>query len=333
MFAGLNPVGHGTQGMIPSFAFRGPKGAGKRTQLLQYLAARARSANLAFHIKESTWYLTKPSNGSANPDDEDDDGGSSSKSIPYEESALHLGFDVARMSMSDKMFLQSILSRWTGQQDVTLLPRDSSSDSQTNVTLLPTDPLLTDSHNACPMRYLVLYHAQYLTDESTLQLQEALEQFPTFAILLTTELPVCGRLRDACLEIPVRGLDGDRLLAQYTKAHGLPATDVWQTAVQATLETWSASWSPARVQEVRNWIYLCLQRNLRWTDMIRYWMEAAYACSWMTPAQRKEFMGVLWRAESGAGWVLISSYRIPLLWESVHLQIARTLYELRKGGH
>ena len=182
------------------------------------------------------------------------------------------------------------------------------------------------------MRYLVLYHAQYLTDESTLQLQEALEQFPSFAILLTTELPVCGRLRDACLEIPVSGVEGDRLLTRYAKAANLPATDVWLTAVQATLDTWSTSWSPARIKEVRDWIYLCLQRNLRWTDMIRYWMEAAYSCSWMTPAQRKTFMGVLWRAESGAGWVLISSYRIPLLWESVHLQIARTLYELRKGA-
>jgi hypothetical protein len=267
--------------------------------------------SIPFHIKDSTWYLTKPSNGSANPDDEDDDGGSSSKSIPYEESAIHLGFDVARMSMSDKMFLQSILSRWTGQQDVTLLLRDNS---------------------LLPMRYLVLYHAHYLTDESTLQLQEALEQFPTFAILLTIELPVCTRLRDACIEIPVQGLDGDRLLTQYATTVSLPTTDVWLTAIQATLETWSSSWSPARVQEVRNWIYLCLQRNLRWTDMIRYWMEAAYACDWMTPAQRKTFMSVLWKAESGAGWVLISSYRIPLLWESVHLQIARTLYELRKGG-
>ena len=298
--------------MVPSFAFRGPKGAGKRTQLLRYLEERAKEYSQPFHVKESTWYLTKPSNGSANPDDEDDDGSASSKSIPYEESALHLGFDVARMSMSDKMFLQSILSRWTGQQDITLLsPSDTSAFS---------------------MRYLVLYHAQYLTDESTLQLQEALEQFPTFAILLTTELPVCGRLRDACLEIPVSGVEGDRLLTRYAKAANLPATDVWLRAVQATLETWSTSWSPARIKEVRDWIYLCLQRNLRWTDMIRYWMEAAYACDWMTPAQRKIFMGVLWRAESGAGWVLISSYRIPLLWESVHLQIARTLYELRKGG-
>ena len=339
--------------MVPSFAFRGPKGAGKRTQLLQYLAEKALATQVPFHVKESTWYLTKPSNGSANPDDEDDDGASSSKSIPYEESALHLGFDVVRMSMSDKMFLQSILSRWTGQQDVTLLPRDSPKDSpwdspkdspreqcnntagnsQTNVTLLPRDStnMATQVQSAYPMRYLVLYHAQYLTDESTLQLQEALEQFPTFAILLTTELPVCGRLRDACLEIPVPGLEGDRLLTHYAKANHLPTTDVWLTAVQTTLDTWSASWSPARIKEVRDWIYLCLQRNLRWTDMIRYWMEAAYACDWMTPAQRKTFMGVLWRAESGAGWVLISSYRIPLLWESVHLQIARTLYELRKG--
>jgi len=304
--------------MVPSFAFRGPKGSGKRTRLLQFLEGRASATHLPFHIKESTWYLTKPSNGSANPDDEDDDGASSSKSIPYEESALHLGFDVARMSMSDKMFLQSILSRWTGQQDVTLLPREQCFENSDT--------------SAFSMRYLVLYHAHYLTDESTLQLQEALEQFPSFAILLTTELPVCGRLRDACLEIPVRGLDGDRLLTRYATAHNLPAMDVWQTAVQATLEAWSASWSPTRIKEVRDWIYLCLQRNLRWTDMIRYWMEAAYACDWMTAIQRKVFMGVLWRAESGAGWVLISSYRIPLLWESVHLQIARTLYELRKGA-
>lgn len=326
--------------MVPSFAFRGPKGAGKRTQLLRYLEERAKEYARPFHVKESTWYLTKPSNGSANPDDEDDDGSASSKSIPYEESALHLGFDVARMSMSDKMFLQSILSRWTGQQDVTLLPKEqcnntagNPSDSQMNVTLLPRDQCTessSDSTSAFSMRYLVLYHAQYLTDESTLQLQEALEQFPSFAILLTTELPVCGRLRDACLEIPVSGVEGDRLLTHYAKAANLPATDVWLRAVQATLDTWSTSWSPARIKEVRDWIYLCLQRNLRWTDMIRYWMEAAYACDWMTPAQLKTFMGVLWRAESGAGWVLISSYRIPLLWESVHLQIARTLYELRK---
>ena len=295
-----------------SFAWRGGPGSGKRTQLLQFLEKRATKHGVQFKVKDAVWYMTKPSNGSADPDEEDEEGGTS-KTIPYEESAIHMGFDVARMSMSDKLFLQSILGRWTGQQDVIL------------------------SSNTLPMRYLVLYHAHYLTDESTLQLQEALEQFPSFAVLFTTELPVCPRLRDMFFEIPVpyRELKeiekSDKLLTNYvTKAH-LPPTDVWATYFDQTVEAWSSSWTPGRVQEVRDWIYRCLQRNLRWTDVIRYWIESVYRAPWMTPEKRRRILRAIWRAESGSGWVLVTSYRIPILWESVHLQIARTLYECRSA--
>jgi len=295
-----------------SFAWRGGPGSGKRTQLLQFLEKRATKHGVQFKVKDAVWYMTKPSNGSADPDEEDEEGGTS-KTIPYEESAIHMGFDVARMSMSDKLFLQSILGRWTGQQDVIL------------------------SSNTLPMRYLVLYHAHYLTDESTLQLQEALEQFPSFAVLFTTELPVCPRLRDMFMEIPVpyRELKeiekSDKLLTNYvTKAH-LPPTDVWATYFDQTVEAWSSSWTPGRVQEVRDWIYRCLQRNLRWTDVIRYWIESVYRAPWMTPEKRRRILRAIWRAESGSGWVLVTSYRIPILWESVHLQIARTLYECRSA--
>jgi len=263
---------------------------------------KAKKAGLPFQVKQSVWYLTKPSNGSADPDEEDEEG-SASKTIPYEESAVHMGFDVARMSMSDKIFLQSILGRWTGQQDVIL------------------------SSTAVANRYLVLYHAHYLTDESTLQLQEALEQSHSFAILLTTELPVCPRLSDYCLEIPVTGQD--LLLKQYVDKAKLPPTDVWATYFKQTLEAWSSSWSPTRVQEVRNWVYLCLQRNLRWTDVIRYWIDTIYATKWITQDKRTKLLEVLWHAESGSGWVLVTSYRIPILWETVHLKLARTLHLLR----
>jgi hypothetical protein len=286
-----------------SFAYRGPAGSGKRTALLQHIQARAKKAGIPFHIKPSVWYLTKPSNGSADPNEEDEEG-SASKTIPYEESALHMGFDVARMSMSDKIFLQSILTRWTGQQDVTL------------------------ASSSVATRYLVLYHAQYLTDESTLQLQEALEQSPSFAVLLTTELPVCPRLSDYCLEIPVTG--SDRLLKQYVEKVKLPPVDVWATYFQQTLNTWSNTWTEDRVQEVRNWVYMCLQRNLRWTDVIRYWIDTIYKTDWITEVKRARLMEVLWRAESGSGWVLVTSYRIPILWESVHLKLARALYLLKQ---
>ena len=314
-----------------SFAWRGGPGSGKRTQLLQFLEKRATKHGVQFKVKDAVWYLTKPSNGSADPDEEDEEGGTS-KTIPYEESAIHMGFDVARMSMSDKLFLQSILTRWTGQQDVIL------------------------SSNTLPMRYLVLYHAHYLTDESTLQLQEALEQFSSFAVLFTTELPVCPRLRDMFMEIPVPYKElvsnssaisrteipvpykalkeiekSDKLLANYVAKANLPNTDVWATYFDLTVDQWSSSWTPGRVQEVRDWIYRCLQRNLRWTDVIRHWIEATYRAPWMTPEKRKIILRAIWRAESGSGWVLVTSYRIPILWETVHLQIARTLYETRRA--
>jgi hypothetical protein len=283
-----------------SYAWRGPRGSGKRTQLLAFLEARAKEFAIPFEVQTGTWFLAKQ-NTPGDPDEDDD--GPTGKSIPYEHSNIHLGFDVARMSMSDKVFIQSILTRWTGQQDVTL------------------------AHTSYRARYLVLYHSHYVTDESTLQLQEALEQFSNFAILLTTELPICTRLRDYCIEIPTTG--PDRLLESYTTRARLPAEDVWSVFFAKTLDDWSQSWTEQRIYDVRAWIYTCLQRNLRWSDVFMYWIEAVYATKWLTPTQRKELLGILWRAESSGGWTLVTSYRIPILWEHVHLHFAKTLYQMR----
>ena len=289
---------------IPSFAWRGPRGAGKRTQLLDFLRRRAAKEGTTFEIKTATWYLAKQAAAGGDPDGDDDDE-TVGKTIPYEESALHMGFDVARMSMSDKVFLQSILGRWTGQQDVCL------------------------TGTALGSRFLVLYHAHYLTDESVLQLQEALEQYPNFTILLTTELPICGRLRDYCLEIPVAG--SDALLAKYSAASGLPATDVWREFFVKTLESW-AGWTGTDAEQIvaiRTWIYICLQRNLRWTDVISYWVEAVYATEWLGKEGRASVLAALAAAESGNGWILVTSYRIPIMWEHVHLGLATLLRQWR----
>lgn len=285
----------------PSYAWRGPSGCGKRTHLLRYLQRQAEQYSIPFQMKQDTWYLNKPT-ASADPDDDDESG--AGKSIPYEESPLHLGFDVARMSMSDKVFLQSILSRWTGQQDLCLI------------------------RSAVKTRYLVLYHAHLLTDESVLQLQECLEQYEGFAILLTAELPLCNRLRDFCFEIPVTG--EDHLLHAYNKEQRYTQQNVWHEFFQTTLDKWSITKADMPfVTELRNWIYTCLQRNLRWTDMIMYWLDAIYKTAWLTPQKRTRLLDILWRAESGAGWTLVTSYRIPVMWEHVQLQIARELHRAR----
>lgn len=60
-----------------------------------------------------------------------------------------------------------------------------------------------------------------------------------------------------------------------------------------------------------------------------YWIEAIYSTDWITPSMRGDLMRTLWQAESGSGWVLVTSYRIPILWEHVHLKLARQLHQFR----
>jgi hypothetical protein len=284
-----------------SYVWVGSRGCGKRTQLRNFLQEQCTKIGVPFEIKHSTWFLNKQINN-GDPDDDTDD--SAGKSIPYEESLIHLGYDVATMSMSDKVFLQSILTRWTGQQDILLLTSTIHS------------------------RYLVLYHAHYLTDESVLQLQECLEQYSTFTILLTSELPLCSRLRNFCLEIPVVGKD--YLLENYNKENAYIQQDVWLDFFKITIDKWSSSWSVSTITDIRNWIYTCLQRNLRWTDVIMYWILAIYNTPWITASMRSTLLRILWHAESGAGWLLLPSYRIPIMWEHVHLTLAVQLFQLRK---
>jgi hypothetical protein len=100
--------------------------------------------------------------------------------------------------------------------------------------ILPS-PFISDS--MWPGFDVVPYHAHLLTDESVLQLQACLEQCEGF-ILLTTELPLCDRLRDYCLEMPVASKD--HLLHRYNQEQHLHPRNVWTELFQKTLETWAS---------------------------------------------------------------------------------------------
>lgn len=271
-----------------SITWRGQRGTGKKTLLHSYLESIANKSNIPFNNKIGTWWLSK---------NDDEDG----KSIPYEESLIHLGFDVARMSMSDKIFIQSILSRWSGQQDI----------------------LLVD-HKHIGARYLVLYHAHLLSDESIMQIQETIEQCHNFAVLFTSEYPVSKRLRDYFIEIPVPNINNkDYVLEEFACLTKLPSDNIWKIFFKDTMENWKQG---VDIFSIRTWIYCCLQRNLRWSDVISYWLETIYdessSPSWLSITHKKEISDYLSKVESGSGWTLINSYRIPIAWEYVHLRLA-----------
>lgn len=331
-----------------SYAWRGSKGSGKKTALLKFLrdiyGTIHKDSSIFrndFLLQTGTWIMNKNGTSitrdncvgvgiaslssrelSSNNEEQssqtqsqiqnfqgaggDDDDELEGKRIPYEFSQIHLGFDVARMSMSDKIFLNSILQRWTGQDDLTL-----------TTTTLPT-------------RYLVLYHAHLLTDESILQIQETLEKFDNFGVLMTTELPICSRLSDHVFEIPVPGYD--RLFEEYRKKWEPTATeDCWLTFFRMTLDKWTTTNSYKSIFEIREWVYTCLQRNLRWTDMIYYWILVLEEITWLSKEERSKLWFYLANIESGGGWNLIPSYRIPIFWESVHAEFAEKARQFREN--
>jgi len=64
-----------------SYAWRGWRGCGKRTQLLEFINVQANTIGIPFELKQSVWFLNKQTNN-ADPDEEDDDaGGKSSPGI------------------------------------------------------------------------------------------------------------------------------------------------------------------------------------------------------------------------------------------------------------
>lgn len=99
----------------------GSRGVGKKTAIHKALQHVAHSRQVAFHIKPGQWTtdsskkLQKDSETTNAEEDEvevPNKGKEKEKNIiPYETSLVHLGFDIARMSMQDKTFISSILER------------------------------------------------------------------------------------------------------------------------------------------------------------------------------------------------------------------------------
>ncbi len=306
--------------MVVNLCFVGGHGVGKRTALLQYLRKYAVSEGIPFQIK--TKYLmgkllntVSSTNGTAAADDSDDDddgptttatqsqeeGGAApdGKSFPFEVSAIHQGYDIARMSLQDKNYIYTIFKGFTGSSYVL---------SKSNY------------------HFFVFYHAHLLSEESIIYLQEKLEQYgSSLRIFLTSNYPLPLRLADHFLEVPVQQ-ERNQLYSSIRVQH--PHVGVnpgWELWFKRTLEAWNTkTWTTADIPAIRQWIYFCLQRNLRWCEMIEYWVGAVKA-SELSHKKKIAIYQILTFAEGGGGWQIIPSYRIPLLWEYILLDIVKVL--------
>ena len=281
-----------------NICWRGQTRSGKKEHLHKALQQLAAVRGIPFTIQTKQFYtqgLSKSETGQITTTVEEDtgDGGSEKDSFPYEFSLLHVGFDIARMSMQDKIYLKPILQRWGSGSQVLAGNQGRGS------------------------RILVFYHAHLFSTESYFLLHSVLENnYGDMSIWLTSELPIAERLSDYFVEIPV-GFDAKKIKSD------LPS---WPLIFEKLLKTWSQKPFPClqETNEIRALLYELLMRNLRWTDCVHYLLDIVLDMP-LKEEKRRAVLSILAKQEATAAGQTIPSYRIPLLWEGLFLQIREAI--------
>jgi hypothetical protein len=284
-----------------NLSWRGQPHSGKRTALHAALRGLAELRGVPFSIQTKQFFTggmkADSTQISTTAEDDGDDGGSDKDCFPYEFSYLHIGFDISRMSMQDKIYLKPILQRWSTGSQVLAGNQERAS------------------------RILVFYHAHLFSTESYFLLHSLLENnFGDVSIWMTSELPVAERLADYFIEIPV---------AKRLK----PTGPTWHQIFEKTLLSWSQKPHPklSDTMQIRGFLYELLMRNLRWTDCVHYLLDVSLTLP-LEQTKRKKVLAILAKQEATAAGQTIPSYRIPLLWEALFLEIREALSEPRVDG-
>jgi len=286
-----------------SLCWRGMAGTGKKTLLRDSLKKIADVRGLPFTIQmrgtgaaTSTGDVTEAGATEEGADPEDGNAGQ----FMMETSLVHMGLDVARMSMQDKLILRPVLSK-LGQGSQVMAGDQGRGH-----------------------RILVLYHAHLLSSESVILLQACLEQNEgDLSIWLTSELPVPQRIRDWFIEISVKG--SDRAFDSF--AETVQSAVNWNTIFKAIIDKWRNAPLPKinDVKEVKGYVYEMLMRNLRWVEATHFILDVLLTHEEITMEQRKNGLHALATCEATGGGYTIPSYRIPIIWENLFLQL-RTIF-------
>jgi hypothetical protein len=273
-----------------SICWRGPPGSGKRHALQTQFELWAKSVNQVYVLKRQFW--DSPIQGGEDNDEEADDGQSEKGLLPMEASIFHWGFDVSRMSLQDKQYVKSILSKWGRGSQVL----------------------------ATGQRCLVFYHAHLLSSESIIALQAFLEENHRDSVLwLTSEHPLPARLSDWCIEIPVPS-KADRALDTLKAAASPEAASNTLLTLEDEILKICQHWlqtppTLSDVKRIRSIVYSLLHRNIRWTDGFHQWMFALEKLA-LTQDQRIRLATICTRQPFTGSGQTVPSYRIPILWES-----------------
>lgn len=286
-------------------------GSGKKTRLHEALKKVSLARGLPFNIQYKPLVTAGAvgdvieagaTDSGAGPDESD------TGQVLIEVSLVHMGLDISRMSMQDKHLLRPILVK------------------------LGKGSQVLSGEAGRASRILVLYHTHLLSSESILLLQAFLEQNEQDTSLwITSELPVSQRIRDWFIEIPVESTGVDINFANYLTACGKTDLANWTDIFRALIDAWRARPPPKlqEIKEVKAFVYEMLMRNLRWVEANHFLLDVILTHTEITDKQRKAAIKILAASEATAGGYTIPSYRIPILWENLFIQLRSIFFTIQ----
>ena len=282
--------------------WRGMAGTGKRTQLLGKLKQIAQSRDVSFNIQTKTLSYESGNASTVAKGEQDDEEKADNHTIEYESSLVHIGFDIARMSMQDKNILRPVLTNYGKGSHVL------AGEKRGN-------------------RIIVLYHSHLLSSESILIIQSVLEQNDgDLSIWLTSELPVSQRIRDWFVEVSTKG--DDKNYEIYTKQNGA-ANHSWEDIFRLKLLSWLSNNKPnlKDVSDIKKFVYEILMRNLRWVECVHFLLDVIVTMKEINEDQRLRLLFVLSECQATGGGLTLPSYRIPIVWENLFLNLRNAIID------
>lgn len=204
--------------------------------------------------------------------------------LPYETSILHNAFSVARMSLQDRHYIRSIV-----------------------------DSLGENAHVLKGDRILVLYEADLLSTESILLIQRLLEmrsESGNISVWLTVREAVPYKLQDWFVDIPI--------------PVSSPVFHPWAPVIWDWIEKTRSlkAHDINHIDAIRQTIYALLQRNIRWFDIHQIFLEIIMEHNYELgkPLTQKLLTCLASSPNTAAGHTL-TSYRIPIAWESLFVSL------------
>lgn len=284
-----------------SICWRGMAGAGKHSNLINCLRIVANERKVPFNIQMKLLSFDS-TNASTVAKGDDDDDKSDSHQIEYESSLVHIGFDIARMSMQDKNILRPVLTNYGKGSNV------------------------LSGDNRIGNRIVVLYHAHLLSSESVLILQSVLEQNENnISFWITSEVPMIQRIRDWFVEVPVE-LENDKPF-ELIKKSSSHISHNWNDIFKIKFLHWKKNNTPNldEIQEIKKLVYELLMRNLRWVECAHILMDVIISMDELTDNEKIKLLKVLADTQATGGYITLPSYRIPIVWENLFLKLRNAI--------